>query len=347
MTRGVTAMRLWPAWIVCLCAAFACGDGASHASTADAGQTQLPDKTAGKACKHDSDCPNGRCMRELQIDGVSEARPAPGGYCTAACDTDGQCGKQGECSVPADSDRGLCLGSCRTQDDCRSGYACVGGGEGIGLALSGNCQPMQAADSLGDRVAGRECADDADCLGGSCASVSPVGARYPGNYCTGRCWKDQDCGAGGACLALTGTAEAGWCFEHCAADADCGRRGYRCRELFPDLDACFPAPDALPDHTAGRACTSDKDCGGAEDTCASELPYDTFSSFKNIAAPGGYCTQPCSLDSDCGAGAQCISHGVQGGMCLALCSDKSECRAGYDFVPHGRDPESKVCVPRN
>jgi hypothetical protein len=201
---------------------------------------------------------------------------------------------------------------------------------------------MQASDSLGDRVAGRECAADADCLGGSCASTSPLGAEYPGNYCTGHCWKDTDCGSGGECLVLPGTAETGWCFEHCATDADCERRGYRCMQLAPDFKACFPAPAPLPDHIAGRACSGDGDCGGIKDSCANQLP--TFSSNQVIAAPGGYCTQDCSLDAECGAGGQCVSRGVQGGTCLALCSDKAECRDGYDCLLWGRSMVSKVCV---
>jgi hypothetical protein len=345
-------MRVTPWFVVCvLSAVLACGDDDDPKKprlAADGGEMQLPDKTAGKGCKRDSDCPNGKCTRELQVGSMTESRPAPGGYCTASCEADAQCGSNGECSVAAQSDRGLCLGSCKTQADCREGYACVGGGSSFGLQLSGSCQPMQVADKLGDRVAGRECASDGDCLGGSCASASSLGAKYPGNYCTGRCWEDTECGEGGACLVFTGTAEAGWCFDHCESDTDCGRRGYRCAQLKPDFKACFPAPDALPDNTAGKPCTSDAECGGAKDTCVTELPFDTFSTYNNIAAPGGYCTLKCSLDGECGAGAQCISRGLQGGLCLKSCADKPDCREGYGCEVHGRDLDAndKVCVPR-
>jgi hypothetical protein len=336
-------------WLCSVAAACGSSGNDPHVpATADAGENRLPDNTAGQACKRDSDCPNGTCMLELQVAAMSEARPAPGGYCSASCDADEQCGQQGECSVPAHAESGLCLGSCHEQSDCREGYACVGGGNTNGLQLSGSCQPMQAAGSLGDRVAGRECADDADCLGGTCESASPLGAAYPGNYCTGRCWEDADCGKGGACLALAGTSEAGWCFDDCASDTDCERDGYRCIQLKPGFDACFPAPDPLPDHTVGHACASDADCGGNKDSCVNELPFASFRSTENIAAPDGYCTQPCSRDAECGAGGQCISKGVQGGMCLAICSDKSDCREGYDCILHLRDldPSGKVCVPR-
>jgi hypothetical protein len=112
------------------------------------------------------------------------------------------------------------------------------------------------------------------------------------------------------------------------------------------FDACFPAPEALPDDTAGSACSSDMDCGGAKDTCLNEIPYSTFSEYANIAAPGGYCTQPCSLDSECGAGGVCISRGSKGGMCLKACHEKAECREGYGCELHYRDADGRVCVPR-
>jgi hypothetical protein len=346
-------MRVTSWWMVCglSAALIACGDdddAKPSRPAADGGAMQLPDKTAGKGCKRDSDCPNGKCMKELQVGSMTESRPAPGGYCTVACESDGQCGQNGECSVPAQADRGLCLGTCRQQSDCREGYACVGGGNTLGIQVSGSCEPMQKAQQLGSRVAGRECGSDDDCLGGSCASASTVGAEYPGNYCTGRCWRDSECGEGGACLAPTGSSEAGWCYDACEADTDCSRGGYRCSQLSPGFKACFPAPDQLPDGAAGKACTSDTDCGGQKDTCLSELPFSTFSAYENVAAPGGYCTVKCSLDAECGANAQCIARPLQGGLCLKKCTDKADCREGYGCEVHGRDlsDEDKVCVPR-
>lgn len=340
-------LRVW-LWIG-LSVVPACGDDddAKPRPAADGGGMQLPDETAGKGCKRDSDCPNGKCMKELQVGSMTESRPAPGGYCTAGCEIDGQCGGNGQCSVPAQSDRGMCLGSCRQQSDCREGYVCAGAGSTGGIQLSGSCEPMQAAQQLGDRVVGRECAADADCLGGTCASASPLGAKYPGNYCTGRCWKDAECGEGGVCLASSGTSDAGWCYDACVADTECGRRGYRCIQLSPGLKACFPAPAALPDGAAGKACTSDADCGGEQDTCVTELPFSSFSAYENVAAPGGYCTLKCSLDAQCGANAQCVSRGTQGGLCLKKCVAKADCREGYGCDLHGRDlSEDKVCVPR-
>lgn len=340
----------WAAAFACI-AVFAQGCSETRRSRArdagvDAGDKILPDHTAGKGCKRDSDCPNGRCVREIQVASMSEARATPGGYCTADCDSDFTCGKGAECSVGVGEDRGLCLSACRTQDDCREGYVCANATSSFGLTVSGSCQPLQAVGTLGDRVAGRACAADADCKGGQCATVTPLGSKFPGNYCTGRCHEDAECGEGGRCIAAAGSAEAGSCYASCATDADCDRRGYRCTSM-AGAGTCFPAPDPLPDNTAGKACEDDAACGGGEATCAKEIPFGTLSAYELVPAPGGYCTQRCSRDSECGAGAQCISSGPRGGMCLGNCREMSDCREGYTCIPHGRDLDetAKICAP--
>ena len=315
-------------------------------AAADSGEPALRDRTAGKACKRDSDCKPGRCERELAIAAGAEAMPAPGGYCTLECTSDTQCGERGECAVPAGKDRGQCLGQCRSADDCREGYVCAGATQLQGAAVFGNCQPKQQTGRLASGAVGRGCVSDADCAGGRCAAASPLGPPFPGNYCTARCYSDDSCGTGGACLSFPNSVDAGHCFERCTADADCTRDGYRCVELQAGFSACYPAPQALPDHTAGKPCDSDAACGGTAKSCASELPYGTFSAYESVPAPGGYCTQQCSLDSQCGAGAQCISRGVQGGMCLATCNEAADCREGYWCITHGRANrfDEKVCV---
>jgi hypothetical protein len=311
----------------------------------------LPDDVAGKGCKRDSDCETGRCERSLQIAAGADVLDAPGGYCTLDCSTDAHCGRGGHCSVPAGADTGQCLGECRGDDDCREGYKCVGGSKGLGahgqgIEIAGSCQPKPEVRRLASGVAGRPCVSDADCAGGRCAANSPLGPAYPGNYCTARCFEDTDCGIGAACLAFAGSADPGHCFETCSADSDCTREQYRCAQLRPGFDACYPAPRALPDHTAGRACDSDAACGGARGSCLSDLPYGTFSAYEPVPAPGGYCSQECSLDEQCGKGAQCISRGVMGGMCLVTCEEREDCREGYQCIAHGRanNDHEKVCV---
>jgi hypothetical protein len=199
-------------------------------------------------------------------------------------------------------------------------------------------------DLLGNGIAGAACTGDRECKGGRCAATSALGTPFPGNYCTGSCASDTDCGRGGACLVLAGSASAGQCFAACTADAEC-RQDYRCRELNDGFTACYPALLPLPDGAAGKACKSDTECGSAG-TCATVLPFGDFAAYVNTAAPNGYCTEPCSLHSDCGAGGLCISHGMKGGTCLSSCTSASDCRTGYWCAALTyRTDMLQVCVP--
>jgi hypothetical protein len=212
--------------------------------------------------------------------------------------------------------------------------------------MRGTCQPRPQTDRIADHVVGRACEGDPDCGGGQCAASAPLGTAFPGNYCTGRCLADADCGAGGACLVLPDSSEAGTCYARCDQDSDCTRHGYRCWPISNDFSACYPAPLDLPDGVVGRSCTRDLDCGGAAGSCMTELPYGTFSGYEVVPAPDGYCSEDCSHDSQCGVGGQCISHNAGGGSCLAICHEQSDCRDGYTCFPHGRDnDDERVCAP--
>jgi hypothetical protein len=307
------------------------------------GAPHLADDAAGKPCKRDSQCGGGRCVSALHIVATDTALTAPDGYCTLRCEDDSECGAHGLCSVPAGETHGECLARCSADQPCREGYDCVGNSASFGLP--GTCQPLPATDKLEDGVVGIACESNGDCGGGLCFGKTPVGASLPDNYCTGRCLSDEDCGAGGGCLTFSGSGRAGTCFLRCKADADCERPGYRCRPVSPEVDGCYPAPDALADHHAGKACEQSEDCGGGEAWCAQALPF--FGGADEADAPNGYCTQSCSLDRDCGEGAQCISRGAQGALCFARCVDASDCREGYACVAHGRsnDDSERVCVP--
>jgi hypothetical protein len=335
-------------WLIAVCWLASCAKERAQQDEIERAP-QLPDDASGKSCKRDSECGQGRCARELFIGSATDASETPDGYCTLDCATDLQCGHGGECSVPANADMGECLATCQDRSACRDGYLCVGAGRLIGIGTLGTCQPRAPTGRLADALVGSACAGAADCEGGSCESTTPLGMKFPDNYCTARCDDDSQCGTGGACLVSKGSADAGWCFARCESDDDCTREGYRCREINPGFRGCYPAPRPLPDGIAGRACGLDEDCGAAANSCANELPYGTFSAYELVAAPGGYCTQRCSLDADCGAAAQCISHGAQGGMCLAVCELTSDCREGYVCFPHGRNitKDERVCVPRS
>ncbi|HEY2736407.1 MAG TPA: hypothetical protein VGI70_20550, partial [Polyangiales bacterium] len=240
--------------MIACCFALCVHCATERSPTPDAGVV-LPDNSAGKACQNDADCMTGRCATTLQIESTAPANSAPGGYCTLDCSTDSQCGVGGECLVASGETRGQCLASCAHDEDCRAGYSCVGSGGYAGVAIAGQCRPKPATMSVGDGAVGLACASDADCQGGECAAASPLGPVFPGNYCSGRCLEDAQCGAGGACLVLSGSADAGHCYQTCSADSDCVRDGYRCWTLGPDFQACYPAQQPLPDHVAGSACS--------------------------------------------------------------------------------------------
>lgn len=341
MDRGVGVLLHGIASVLMLAS---CGYQA-RTEPGDAGKVRLADGMAGKACHTNAQCLGGTCADSLRMALGGNALAAPGGYCTATCAIDSDCGDGGECVVPAGSKQGQCLARCLAPPDCRAGYLCVDAASLNGAKVAGTCQPAPKHDRLGDHIAGAACSVDSDCAGGRCDSSTPLGMPFPDNYCTGSCGSDEDCGAGGACLSLGGGTAASQCFAGCASDADCAREHYRCRELLPGFSACYPAPANLPAFTAGKACSADGECGDTG-SCAAVLPFADFVTYGDVAAPGGYCTEPCSYNADCGQGGVCIDHGYQGGICLGTCQTEADCRAGYRCLTLSyRWQREQVCVP--
>src|SRR5262249_23167292 len=87
-------------------------------------------------------------------------------------------------------------------------------------------------------------ADVADgTVGASCDGIHPCAPAFscdalgwPGGYCWhAACSENSDCGTHGACVRLT---EFNECYRRCAADGDCGRRGYVCAS---DSGVCLPS----------------------------------------------------------------------------------------------------------
>jgi hypothetical protein len=77
-------------------------------------------KETGEPCVNDTDCKSEFC-----IAGITEF---PDGYCTAFCSIEKQGCPAGSACMPiwsAIGDQGLCLKTCNTVDDCRTGYGCV------------------------------------------------------------------------------------------------------------------------------------------------------------------------------------------------------------------------------
>lgn len=94
----------------------------------------------GAPCSVDLDCADEVCFTSTFPNGLS----APGGYCTAACSTNSDCGT-GVCipfqtgSGPASS---FCLAACAAASDCRGGFACFQGDTGVCFSTDSlTCDP--------------------------------------------------------------------------------------------------------------------------------------------------------------------------------------------------------------
>jgi hypothetical protein len=321
------------------------GEGGSPGAAAGNGSSQaLSDETAGNACKTDGDCANGMCLTSIAGAFGGASMEAPGGYCSAGCTTDAECGEGGVCArafpsfAGAPATPGHCMKGCGTAEECRDGYRCV---NALGMAPSGNpmdptaallgpaaCQPTPPTTQLSDGVTGKPCQNDKEC--GKCRCSKTEGMMtFPMGYCSGDCLKDADCGAGGTCTLPTLGSGAGSCYSSCQThgDSDC-REGYRCRTN-GSRRQCLPGPAPLGAGVVGRECTADADCGGAPMSCVTTLGGAT--------APRGYCSISCSDNSDCGAEGTCVGGlgsafaSLLGttGTCYRVCVDSSMCRSGY------------------
>lgn len=326
------------------------GDGdkaqrSDHGPKASSDSSQpLRDNTAGKACKTAGDCANGKCLTAIADVFGGASMDAPGGYCSAACTMNTDCGEGGVCSGAFPSlgggpaTPGSCFKGCNSAEECREGYRCV---NGLGMAASGNpmdpiatllgpnaCQPLPSTTQLSDGLSGKTCESDEDCGKGRCLKAEGM-MTYPNGYCSGNCLQDTDCGAGGSCTLPALGGGAGSCYLSCQThgDGDC-REGYRCRTN-GSRRQCLPGAAPLGDGVAGRQCEEDADCGGTAMSCVTNLGDTT--------APGGYCSISCTENSDCGADGACVGglgaafaslFGATG-VCYRACLDSSSCRTGY------------------
>jgi Cys-rich repeat protein len=205
-----------------------CGDDESEAkhrhdaARASDAAAHAPENVIGQACESNDDCGAGSCLKTIQIVNT----PYPGGYCTAPCRSDDQCGEGAVC-IPGQFGRmGSCYLACDEAIGCsREGYIC--------RVVSGVARCVPGSKPLPDNIVGAACSSDEDCGGGAKTCAATIGnADAPGGYCTQWCAIDSDCGTGGKCINGISivTINSGTCYRACSMSEDC-RPEYECRSI--------------------------------------------------------------------------------------------------------------------
>jgi subtilisin family serine protease len=187
-----------------------------------------------------------------------------------------------------------------------------------------------------DNPDGSVCAEDFNCLGGTCAKSSP---DDPEGICATPCVSDADCAAGEKCVSSV-------CLPACASHSDCDV-GAVCSDGVCRVVACAdgtecPAGTACPTTGAGRSCqvtcAADAECTAPElclpalggDLCQAIACSDAVTCPEGTVCPigGGTCRRACGSDRDCIEPALCLP-ALGGDLCQEIaCTDGSECPQG-------------------
>lgn len=255
----------------------------------------LGDNVAGIKCADKADCgEKGTCADKLtggSLPGIltslagidlDVSMATPGGYCTATCKADVDCGAGSACfgllpiQIPGLGGSGECRQACTKNEDCRPEYECAQlNTAGIAALLDGlpaslpfdpsgfitedsiakTCQPKPKVTPIDKDTVGKGCLADSECGAGYClgATAATATAEATKGSCSAVCASDADCGAPeGACLGVI-YGSAGTCSETCVQDSDCKRNaedGFVCTELL-GTKTCLPPEPVTEDPDAG------------------------------------------------------------------------------------------------
>ncbi len=80
-----------------------------------------PTSVTGEACTSEEECGSLGDQSVCLPDGA----PFAGGYCTASCESDADCGADAKCLFDLYTFTTLCMASCEDATDCRDGYPCI------------------------------------------------------------------------------------------------------------------------------------------------------------------------------------------------------------------------------
>ena len=254
----------------------------------------------GAACTGPDTCPAGICLLPGQ-------GGWPGGFCTAFCSADTDCGAGNRCILNG-AGLGICAPICGTDADCpRAGYGCYDvDGDG-----TKECAPFgDGGGQIGD-----PCVDVGDCAGGADA-ICLDDPNLPTNLCASSCADGQTCPPGSVC---TFDGEGAVCLATCQTTSECPE-GAVCEDR--DGDGVF---ECGPGQGIGDPCEDGTQCASGE--CIPESAG---------GAPGGFCTAPCTTDGDCPPGSECGTLPGGGTGCASSCASDSDCPGpGWACDPAG------------
>ncbi len=305
----------------------------------------------GAACSSEAECEGAPCIGEW-----------PGGYCTADCVSNEDCGEDATC-VPVGRGSNICLANCDLEDtdSCRTGYGCTSPGSiGASVCIPGCNSNDDCSEGLECQVGGGDfgegvCFDPDSSVGDACTAdeecpasatcLAEEFAGWPSGACATGCdyVSGSGCSDGASCVLYRGRFDI--CVASCATDDDC-RDGFACKadDEYPDRMTCQPG------------CTSDADCsidgyvcnptlGTCDQPFADDELGEPCQFFSGDCAggtclrefdsglPGAFCTyEGCTpgpdADDGCPADGVCVEGGASN-LCFASCEDDGDCRDGY------------------
>ncbi|HMU39066.1 MAG TPA: hypothetical protein PKE31_08625 [Pseudomonadota bacterium] len=257
-------------------------DGAHHPATdmrsQGGGRTIRPGEI-GSPCTKDTDCQQGNGQRvcfKTNLLNDDKGAATPGGYCSAMCGGDADCGPQNYCLSFPPSGVSYCVAGCNDAATCRkTDYLCMF------LDTVSACLP---------RFKSMTC-NPTD--GNPCSTVITIPDKQPGG-CVRQAYEDD---------------RSGICYPTCGIGAECPQdssgASLTCRFLssFPTGDSfsgnlCLPKPSALPKPDGATCLFADECQAGLQ--C--DLPYVTD------GQPTRKCRKLCDLSSaasDCPSGQAC------------------------------------------
>jgi hypothetical protein len=215
------------------------------------------------------------------------------------CDGNGTCRPQGvrNCAPFLCAD-GLCTESCKSDADCESGHACVGG-------------------QCGKRSLGTACAGDGDCASNMC-----VDGVCCNSACTGGCLSCALSSAMGHCTPIaTGAVDPrGVCTDlgatSCSTNGRCDGAG-GCQK-YKEGTLCAPETCAGNVYTPASVCSATGQC-----TPPDSLPCAPF------VCNGSACFNACTSDQNCVSPNVCNGNSCGKKMRGASCSQAGECQTGF------------------